>query len=90
VASPIREIQIPENNCTIQVYADGVAIVSPSDSRVRSVWREKQGGSCMHHVLEWEPQNVEQQRCPSEGCFVIGSAPGIKRHVRSAHPGMLT
>lgn len=56
MANPvIREIAIPENNCTILVYADGIAILSPSESRIRTVWREKSGDQRMHHVIEWSP-----------------------------------
>lgn len=50
----IREINVPENNCKVLVYADGIAIISPSESRVRAVWREKNSGDCMHHVLQWD------------------------------------
>jgi hypothetical protein len=49
----IREIHIPENDSTILVYANGVAIISPKNSAIRTVWREKAGAQQMHHVLEW-------------------------------------
>ena len=52
---PPREIRIPENNCTILVYSNGIAILSPEGSRIRSVWKEKTGEKRMHHVLEWDP-----------------------------------
>jgi hypothetical protein len=51
----IREINILENKCTVLVYADGIAIISPEESRIRTVWREKTGERRMHHVIEWEP-----------------------------------
>lgn len=49
----IREIHIPENNSTILVYADGIAVISPKNSAIRTVWREKNGDQKMHHVLQW-------------------------------------
>jgi hypothetical protein len=59
----IREIYIPENNCTILVYRDGIAVLSPEESRVRAVWREKMTPNTMHHVLQWKrPSDADYLR----------------------------
>lgn len=57
----IREIQIPENDSTILVYADGIAVISPTHSRIRTVWQEKTDAKRMHHVLQWS-RGVTRER----------------------------
>jgi hypothetical protein len=47
----------PRDNSTILVYANGVAVLSPEESRLRTVWREKNGERRMHHVIEWDDVN---------------------------------
>jgi len=51
---PVRTITVPENGAEILVYPDGLAVLSPGDSRLSTVWQEQQGEGRMHHVIGWK------------------------------------
>ena len=48
--SPSETITL-DNGARVLVYPDGIAIVSPESSPIRTVWKESDGD--MHHVIEW-------------------------------------